>query len=92
MDDLKNFCCMNKNCPKHGIRGEKNIRFRDWHGKNGIQKKNLLVDWFPPVDSPRRYDTLPLQSCSRSVVVFPFPCYYADYQPIGPKESTPGRL
>jgi len=34
MDDLKNFCCVNKNCSKHGLRGEDNIRVRDWYGKN----------------------------------------------------------
>ena len=28
MDDLKNYCCQNKNCPKHGVRGEENIRVR----------------------------------------------------------------
>lgn len=34
MDDLKEFCCLNKNCPKHGIRGEDNVRLRSWYGKN----------------------------------------------------------
>jgi len=34
MDDLKNFCCLNKNCKKHGIRGENNIRVRMRYGKN----------------------------------------------------------
>lgn len=32
MDDLKNFCCQNKNCPKHGVRGEENIRVRARYG------------------------------------------------------------
>jgi transposase-like protein len=34
MDDLKNFCCQNKTCPKYGIRGEKNITVRALYGKN----------------------------------------------------------
>ena len=34
MDDLKNFFCWNKECPKYGIRGAENIRIRDWVGKN----------------------------------------------------------
>jgi len=34
MDDLKNFCCQNKNCPKHGVRGEENIRVRTTYGPN----------------------------------------------------------
>ena len=32
MDDLKNFCCQNKKCPKHGVRGEENIRVRRRYG------------------------------------------------------------
>jgi transposase-like protein len=32
MDDLKNFCCQNIKCPKHGVRGEKNIRVRARYG------------------------------------------------------------
>jgi len=34
MDDLKNFFCRNKQCPKYGIRGEENIRIRGTYGKN----------------------------------------------------------
>ena len=34
MDDLKNFCCQNKNCPKQGVRGENNIGIRAWYGPN----------------------------------------------------------
>ena len=34
MDDLKNFCCQNKDCPKHGVRGEENIRVRSRYGPN----------------------------------------------------------
>ncbi|HBT75362.1 MAG TPA: hypothetical protein DEB39_00210, partial [Planctomycetaceae bacterium] len=40
MDDLDKFCCQNKNCPKHGVRGEKNIHVRAWYGKN--KSKRLL--------------------------------------------------
>ena len=39
MDDLKNFCCQNKNCPKHGVRGEENIRV---HAKYGSKDTRLL--------------------------------------------------
>ena len=34
MDDLDKFCCPNKNCPKHGVRGEGNIHVRNWYGPN----------------------------------------------------------
>ena len=34
MDDLSRFCCQNKKCPKHGVRGENNIRVRARYGKN----------------------------------------------------------
>jgi len=34
MDDLKNFFCWNKKCPKYGIRGAENIFVRAWYGKN----------------------------------------------------------
>ncbi len=34
MDDLDKFCCQNKNCTKHGIRGEKNIHVRAVYGPN----------------------------------------------------------
>lgn len=37
MNDLKNFCCHNKNCPKHGIRGENNIHVRAVYGPNGTR-------------------------------------------------------
>ena len=40
MDDLKNFCCQNKNCEKHGLRGEGNIRIRAWYGPG---KKTRLL-------------------------------------------------
>jgi transposase-like protein len=33
MDDLKNFCCLNKKCPQYGIRGGENIRVRAKYGK-----------------------------------------------------------
>ena len=39
MDDLEKFCCQNKNCPKHGVRGEKNIRVRAIYGPS---KSRLL--------------------------------------------------
>ena len=32
MDDLKNFCCQNKECSQYGIRGEENIRVRTRYG------------------------------------------------------------
>jgi len=34
MDDLKNFCCQHKHCPKYGIRGEGNITVRARYGQN----------------------------------------------------------
>jgi len=34
MDDLDKFCCQNKNCPKHGVRGEGNIHVRVRYGPN----------------------------------------------------------
>jgi transposase-like protein len=43
MDDLKNFCCQNKNCPKHGVRGEDNIRVRDTYGPNDTRLLYCLV-------------------------------------------------
>ena len=43
MDDLKNFCCQNKNCPKHGVRGEENIRVRTTYGSNNTRLLYCLV-------------------------------------------------
>ena len=43
MDDLKNFCCQNKNCPKHGVRGEKNIRVRATYGPNNTRLLYCLI-------------------------------------------------
>jgi transposase-like protein len=43
MDDLKNFCCQNKNCPKHGVRGEANIRVRTTYGPNDTRLLYCLV-------------------------------------------------
>ena len=37
MDDLKKFCCLNKNCKKCGIRGGNNIRVRTRYGKNNTR-------------------------------------------------------
>ena len=34
MDDLDKFCCQNKNCPQHGVRGGKNIHVRARYGQN----------------------------------------------------------
>jgi len=39
MDDLKNFYCRNKKCPKYGIRGGKNVRVRRTYG---TKKTRLL--------------------------------------------------
>jgi transposase-like protein len=43
MDDLGKFCCQNKKCPKHGVRGEDNIRVRSTYGPN---KTRLLYCLF----------------------------------------------
>jgi len=43
MDDLDKFCCVNKNCPKHGVRGEKNIRVRDIYGPNNTRLLYCLI-------------------------------------------------
>ncbi|MCL2624777.1 MAG: hypothetical protein FWD31_14030 [Planctomycetaceae bacterium] len=43
MDDLDKFCCPNKNCPKHGVRGEKNIRIRDEYGPNHTRLLYCLI-------------------------------------------------
>ena len=43
MDDLKNFCCQNKNCPKHGVRGEDNIRVRATYGPNDTRLLYCLI-------------------------------------------------
>ena len=34
MDDLDKFCCQNKKCPQHGVRGGKNIHVRARYGQN----------------------------------------------------------
>jgi len=43
MDDLKNFCCQNKKCPKHGVRGEENIRVRARYGPDQTRLLYCLV-------------------------------------------------
>jgi transposase-like protein len=43
MDDLDKFCCVNKNCPKHGVRGEKNIRVRDVYGPSDTRLLYCLI-------------------------------------------------
>jgi transposase-like protein len=43
MDDLDKFCCPHKNCPKHGVRGEKNIRVRDVYGPNNTRLLYCLI-------------------------------------------------
>jgi hypothetical protein len=43
MDDLKKFCCQNKNCPKHGVRGEENIRVRATYGPNNTRLLYCLL-------------------------------------------------
>ena len=40
MDDLEKFCCQNKDCPQHGVRGAGNIRVRVWYGP---EKKTRLL-------------------------------------------------
>jgi len=42
-DDLDKFCCLNKKCPKYGLRGEKNIRVRDRYGPNSTRLLYCLV-------------------------------------------------
>jgi LacI family transcriptional regulator len=37
MDDLKKFCCHNKECPQYGIRGGENIRVRDTYGPHNTR-------------------------------------------------------
>jgi transposase-like protein len=43
MDDLDKFCCQNKKCSKHGVRGEKNIRVRDVYGPNNTRLLYCLI-------------------------------------------------
>ena len=43
MDDLKKFCCQNKNCPKHGVRGEDNIRVRTTYGPKDTRLLYCLI-------------------------------------------------
>ena len=43
MDDLKNFCCQNKKCQKHGIFGEENIRVRARYGPSKTRLLYCLV-------------------------------------------------
>ena len=43
MDDLKHFGCLNKNCPKHGVRGEENIRVRTRYGPDNTRLLYCLV-------------------------------------------------
>jgi LacI family transcriptional regulator len=37
MDDLKNFFCPNKKCPKYGMRGAENIRVRTTYGEKNTR-------------------------------------------------------
>ena len=43
MDDLDKFCCQNKNCPKHGVRGGGNIHVRAYYGPNKTRLLYCLV-------------------------------------------------
>ena len=43
MDYLHKFCCQNKSCPKHGVRGEGNIRVRTPYGANKTRLLYCLV-------------------------------------------------
>ena len=43
MDDLDKFCCQNKYCPQHGVRGEKNIRVRATYGPNKTRLLYCLI-------------------------------------------------
>jgi len=43
MDDLHKFCCQNKKCPKHGVRGEGNIRVRDVYGPHNTRLLYCLI-------------------------------------------------
>ena len=33
MDDLSRFCCLNSDCPDHGVRGGENLVVRDRYGE-----------------------------------------------------------
>jgi transposase-like protein len=43
MDDLQNFCCQNKECSEHGVRGGENIRVRSRYGPNKTRLLYCLV-------------------------------------------------
>ena len=43
MDDLHKFCCWNKSCPKHGVRGEGNIHVRACYGPNDTRLLYCLI-------------------------------------------------
>ena len=43
-EDLQVFFCWNQECPKHGIRGEGNVRVRFWYGKNSDIRLLYCVD------------------------------------------------
>lgn len=43
MDDLHKFCCQNKSCPKHGVRGEGNIHVRASYGANNTRLLYCLI-------------------------------------------------
>jgi len=43
MDDLDKFCCPNKNCSQHGVRGEGNIRVRAYYGPNNTRLLYCLI-------------------------------------------------
>ena len=34
MDDLSRFCCLNSECPDHGVRGDENLSVRGHYGKS----------------------------------------------------------
>ncbi len=43
MDDLHKFCCPNKSCPQHGVRGEGNIHVRTCYGPDDTRLLYCLV-------------------------------------------------
>ena len=36
MDDLSRFCCLNSECPDHGVRGGENLSVCGHYGKGGL--------------------------------------------------------
>ena len=55
MDDFDKFCCQNRNCPKHGVRGEKNIRVRYYYGPNNTRLLYCLICKKQPVLRPNNF-------------------------------------